>query len=289
MVPLLAFSLWRPAARLPAIRNFVCYYGSGNVDALSRYQLVILEAGNYRAEDISRIRKQGAVVAGYLSLGEVREEPREASPAIPISGQSALSPYYLDSDGDGKPDRNPAWGALYVDARSASWRERVLHEFIPALLSKKVNALFLDTLDTIDRYPVTKSGMVELIRNIRQNHPDLPLIANRGFGMLEETVAQLDAVLFEAFSTRWDPSSARSRLHPKQDLEWVDAMLAKIQALGGRKGPQVLVLDYAAPSDREVLSAAVGRARKAGLTYSITQGNLNTLPLEGGPGKPRQN
>jgi len=50
----------------------------------------------------------------------------------------------------------------------------------------------------------------------------------------------------------------------------------------------VLVLDYAAPKDVEVLNAAVSRARKAGLTYSITQGDLNVLPMGGGPAKLRK-
>jgi hypothetical protein len=247
-----------------------------------------MEAAQYSAEEIRRIRKGGAIAAAYLSLGEVREEPRlAAGQAAGVSG-IALSPYYLDGDADGKPDRNASWGGLYVDARSPVWQERVLREMIPALIRKNANALFLDTLDTVDRFPETREGMVDLIRRIREAYPDLPLIANRGFSILEGTIPHLDAILFEAFSTRWDPASARSTLHPAADLEWVDAMLGKIRKIGGGKVPQVLVLDYASPKDAVVLNAAVSRARKAGLTYSITQGNLNVLPMEGGPAKPRK-
>jgi hypothetical protein len=286
MLPILAMIPPGRAERLPVIRNFVCYYGSGNVETLGRYQLAIVETGNYSGEEIGRMRSKGTVVAGYLSLGEVREEPRSSS-ATAVPGGPALGSYYLDADGDGKPDRNPAWGALYVDTRSPVWRERILEEFIPALRAKKVNALFLDTLDTVDRYPFTKTGMVELIRSIRMRCPDLPLIANRGFSIMDEAAPSLDAILFEAFSTRWDPATARSVLHSRADLEWVDATLGRIRELGRRSGVQVLVLDYAAPGDLEVLNAAAERARKAGLTYSITLGHLNALPLQGGPGKPR--
>jgi hypothetical protein len=51
---------------------------------------------------------------------------------------------------------------------------------------------------------------------------------------------------------------------------------------------QVLVLDYADMQDKQVQAAAVARAQKAGLTYSITTGSLNRLPVDGGPQKSRR-
>ena len=83
--------------------------------------------------------------------------------------------------------------------------------------------------------------------------------------------------------------------HQSSAAQWLSAMRRQpakpasvlAASLNGVYFGQV-ELDYAAPGDREIVNAAVERARKEGLTYSITQGNLTTLPQEGGPGKPRK-
>jgi hypothetical protein len=276
-------------ARLPSITNFACYYGKDEVKELSRYSLVILESKNYSASEIHQLKASGAIVVGYLSLGEILEEPVVDSSPSKSQDDVALPPYYLDKDHDGKPDRNPGWSSLYVDVRSPRWQNRVLREFIPEIVDKKgIQGLFLDTLDTVDLYPQTRSGMAELIRQIRENYPGIPLIANRGFSMLESLVGEVDAILFEAFTTRWDPASGRSRIHSKNDLAWVDGVLRRIRELSMKNELQVLVLDYADMQDKQVQAAAVARAQKAGLTYSITTGSLNRLPVDGGPQKSRR-
>jgi hypothetical protein len=291
-------------ARLPRLAGFVCYYGAGNLDALSRHPLVILEARNYTRDEIRGLERRGPIVVGYLSLGEVLEKPRSSAPAptTPAGAPGApapaaarprlleLPPYYLDRDGDGQPDRNGAWGSLYVDARSPAWQARVLDELVPELLGRRgVNGLFLDTLDTVDAFPETRDGMARLVARVRERWPAIPLVANRGFSMLDALVPLVDAFLFEAFSTRYDPATGKSRLHPPADLEWVDSILARIRSLGGPDGPQVLVLDYADPTDARVAEAAAARARRAGLPFSITTGSLDQLPVGGsGSGAPRR-
>lgn len=288
LLPGMFHCAWGKSNRLPRILSFACYYGQGKVAELSQYPLVILEARNYSKEEIRKIQKQGTIVIGYLSLGEILEEPVGLEQGFQSSSDPALAPYYLDGDKDGKPDRNGAWGSLYVDARSPQWQSKVLNRLIPLLLKEKgVDGLFLDTLDTVDVYPQTRTGMIQLVLQIRKNHPQIPLIANRGFSILEGLLPEVDAFLFEAFSTRWDPASGRSTLHAQSDLDWVDSVLERIRSQGGRGGPQVLVLDYADKNNPGVMERAVAHARRAGLAYSISTGSLDQLPIDGGPERPR--
>lgn len=278
------------AARLPPVKSYACYYGPPKLDALARYPLAIIEASHYTPADVAQLKRAGTLVIAYLSVGEVLEPSRAATPtAAPAPGaprRLAIAPYYLDRDGDGKPDTNPGWGGFYVDARAPAWQARVLDELAPKLLGEKgAEGLFLDTLDTVDAYPEIKPGMIELVRKLRAKFPSAPIIANRGFTILEGIVPHVDAVLFEAFSTQYDPGSNRSRLHDASDLEWVDGILARLRAASRDGSLQVLVLDYADPKDPKVKDAAVRRARASGLTYSISTGSLDNLPIEGGPGK----
>jgi hypothetical protein len=276
---------------LPFIKGYACYYGQPKVAELSHYPLVILETGQYNAAQIAQIKKAGVTVIGYLSVGEVLESPRSKPPTTPPAKNAphplALAPYYLDRDGDGTPDQNGSWNSLYVDARAAEWQRRVLEELAPLVLQKKgADGLFLDTLDTVDVYPETKSGMIDLVKKLRAKFPKAPIIANRGFTIIESIVPSIDAVLFEAFSTHYSPETNRSHLHPASDLEWVDGVLARIKSAGGANPAQVLVLDYADPKDPKVKAQAIARAKAAGLTYSISTGSLDKLPIEGGAGNP---
>lgn len=278
---------WAGTRRLPFIKGYACYYGQPKIPELSKFPLAIIEPGQYTPAQIAQIKKAGVIVIGYLSVGEILETSR----AKPVAGgrnapkRLAIEPYYLDRDGDGQPDRNGSWNSLYVDARAAAWQKRVLEELAPKVLAQKgCDGLFLDTIDTVDVYPETRPGMIELIKKLRAAFPKAPIIANRGFEILEGIVPHIDALLFEAFTTRYSPESNRSVLHPASDLEWVDGIVGRIKQAGGNDPIQILVLDYADPKDPQVKAAAVARAKRSGLTYSISTGSLDRLPIEGGSG-----
>ena len=163
----------------------------------------------------------------------------------------------------------------------------MLNEFVPERIEVKgADGLFLDTIDTVEAYPESWRGMIKLIAALRKKYPRIPIVANRGFTILEGMIPEIDGILFEAFTTRWDPGRKSSSLHSDSDLEWVDGVLAKIQKLGGSLGIQVLVLDYAGPGQDEVARRARKRADVAGLTWSLTTGSLDALPFDGGPGSP---
>jgi len=285
----LVFPSWSDAdmKRLPEIRSFICYYGPDEVDEMARYDLVILEPGQHEPEAIGRIKAQGATVVGYISLGEILEEPRTETFTRTAESDPAVPPYYLDADGDGELDRNPGWGGLYVDTRSPAWVERVVKELVPHIIDEQgVDGLFLDTLDTVDAFPKTKQGMVGLVRSIRKAYPDIPIVANRGFSILDGMAPFIDGVLFEAFTTRFNPETKQSKVHSDSDLEWVDGVLEKIRR-AGRNQIEVLVLDYASRPDTVAARRARERAEAAGLAWSLTTGSLDRLPMDGGPGKPR--
>src|SRR5829696_9148864 len=66
----------RPNRQLPArqrVRNaksYYCYYGSGRVDELTRYDVVILHTPAATPEVVKQLKEQGVVTIGYITCGE---------------------------------------------------------------------------------------------------------------------------------------------------------------------------------------------------------------------------
>lgn len=273
--------------RLGKIGSYACYYGKGEIETLSRYDLVILETGNYSPEEIGKIRANGTRVLGYLSVGEILEDTPGTTWTRKNPKDPAVEPYYLDGDGDGKPDRNGEWGSVYVDPRSPVWQQRILDELAPdRLKTKGCDGLFLDTIDTVDAYPVVKYGMASLIKKIRKAYPQAPVMANRGFTILDDMAAHLDAILFEQFSVRWDDHpEGEPQLYSPGDLQWVDAVLKNIQTAGGGR-LQVFALDYVKDPASEVAKKCIERATQHKMPWSLTVMSLDKLPMAGGPQAP---
>lgn len=241
-------SLQRPS-------RFACYYGRNCLGRLADYDLVILQAEHYDLVDMLILRERGTLPLGYLSLSEVAEAESAASWVI-------------------RDARNPDWNTVFVDCRSEAWQRFVVEERIPYLAQRGIQGFFLDTVDVPEQYVEIVPGVESLLRRIRAYHPDLMILVNRGFSVLDTVAAMADGVVFESFTTYHD--GPRYAAWTGRDLLWTARMAVRLQqALGTRP---ILTIDYAAPGDVNLRQQAEGRAKAYGFTPFVSTYQLDQLP-----------
>ena len=247
--------------RLKKITNYACYYGTGRLLDMAAFDLVILQPAHYTIGQIKFLRARGTRTIAYLSIGETAKLDSAAD-------------WYMLEPQSRVPARNPRWQTTFVDCRAPAWQAHLLQRRIPDILARGFEGLFLDTLDVQDLYPETRSAVICLLHRIRDQYPNLILVANRGFSILERVIADLDVVAFEAFSTYYDNGCYQA--WGGSDQAWTETIAAQLRVTCS--GCPILALDYAAPDDHRLRSIAKSRAREHGFLSFVSTYALDWLP-----------
>ena len=250
--------------------KFLINYGSAVGERISRYDVAVLDV-DAAAPAIAR-RHSGAVVLGYLSLGEVH------------SGRD----YFAEVKAAGLLLRpNPSWpDARFIDLRDRRWHRLVIDRLAPAILAKGVNGLFFDTLDDAEfleaQDPARFAGMVdaaaELLRAIRQRFPAIPLMVNRGYAVLPRAPGAFDMLLGESVFTTYDPKSGAYRLLPDADYRWQVERMRDAQ----RRDPKLrlFTLDYWNPDDPRGIARIYAQQRTNGFIPYVGTPDLTRIVSE---------
>lgn len=223
------------------------YYGPPTpqaLETLGRFRTAVVQATLYAPQQLAALRAGGTRVLGYLSVGEDHS-----------TGDYRCTPgcaaYHLAV--------NPGWGSVAVDAAHPAWRAEVLGRAVREL--QHADGLLLDTLDSAAPGPT-----LALVRALRAAHPDVTLLANRGFGLLPDLAPLVHGVLFEGFSTTHTPTYTGL---DAQGLAYTTLWLQKLRAAG----LSVCALDYA---DTPALAqAARARARASDVQTFVTDRALS--------------
>ena len=246
---------------LTTLSRYACYYGPDQLDALSAYDLAILQPDHHTRDSIDWLQAAGTRCVAYLSVGEIDLEHAAPGWCVvdPQSGQAAV---------------NHRWHTAYIDCRSPAWQDQLILETIPQIMSKGFSGLFLDTLDAQEIYPATRPGVIQLVTRLRPALPNSLLIANRGFAVLDAIIPLIDAVVFEAFTSYFD--DGRYATWEGADLLWTDNQAVYLQALCTNR--PILALDYAAPEDDALQRLARQRAQHHGFHSFVGPFGLDWLP-----------
>ena len=244
-----------PSNRLGPIKNYTVYYGVGQAEALTKFDLAIVQPKTLTADEVRQLQAGGTKVVAYLSVGEAEGN----------------RPWWPKVDYDWILGRNPNWGSLYIDAGQVGWQDLLLNEAIPHILQVPFDGLFLDTLDTVDVFPKTLEGMVTLVQRMRAAYPQLILIQNRGFSVLDRTAPDIDALMFEAMSSNYDFSAGRySRAEREEEPN-------RVREAATKHGLVVLSLDYAVPDDLATIQWCYDRAHEYGFVPYVSTINLDRV------------
>ncbi len=216
-------------------------------------------------------------------------DPRGA----PSPGGTGFASFYLDDNdvhnsrarvGDGVPDRNGIFGALFVNAGDPAWFDVVdgmkvdsadgqagLREVLTADHGRGLDCdgVFLDTVDTAapnsftdagspnqSEFEWTAPGFADFIRRVHETYPDKLILQNRGLFFFDPRLPQfavnaadaIDFVLFESYRLDADATDEWDPLHYPDNRYNI---APKLMAEANRPGRfTVLSLGYAeGPAD----------------------------------------
>jgi hypothetical protein len=238
---------------LSSIGSFAVYYGDKKVDIdkLKFYDLAIVQPNSLTPEQLAQLHTDGVKVVAYMTLGEL-DPTASFAKEVPES-------WVLGT--------NQNWGSKFINASEPGW-QAIMQREATRILELGFDGLFLDTLDTADDYPQAKPGLIQIVKDLRKNFPAKLLVQNRGFRLLEQTANSIDAVMFEDFSTTYDFDKklySASDGDPTEVLEY------------HARGLVVLAMEYALPSQQNLIVRAYSRAKQYGFIPFISTINLDEL------------
>ena len=252
------------AVASPPKLKWLIYYGEKADEAvLAGYDLVVLDPG-FKGS-VTAIKRNGARVCGYLSLGETRQ-----------------TDLYKQIDDAALLAQNPTWNTRQIDVRHPSYRDTVVNKMIPSIMAKGCTGLMLDTLDTPPYLEALSSrlysGMtdaaVNLVQAIREAHPHLKLLVNRGYALLPRIIGNVDAVIAESLLT--SPGGGGYEWNTSKS---VAEQLALLMVARDRHVP-VLSLDYWQPSDTQTIGQIYLRERLLDHQPYVATNLLDTIVPE---------
>lgn len=241
--------------RFKAIRDYVIYYGVGRADRMEGFDLAIVQPETLAGRDLPDLKARGVLVIVYLSVGEA--EP--------------WRPWWAKVDPAWLLGKNENWGSYYVDTRQPGWQKLIIEQ-AGMFLAAGYDGLFLDTVDTAERYWQTRSGMIALIEGLRSAYPDALLVQNRGFNLAPSEAGVIDGLMAEGLSTSYDFTNKTYRQIDNP------ALASRLTQLREQTGVVILSLDYAAPEDKAGAARAVQIAREYGFIPAVSVILLNDIP-----------
>ncbi|MBI4575541.1 MAG: endo alpha-1,4 polygalactosaminidase [Planctomycetes bacterium] len=205
---------------------------------------------------------------GYLSLGE-------AESYRPYWAAQAGASWILED--------NPDWPDNHrVDVRAAAWARVLLADEAPRVLGLGFQGLFLDTLDVAEGLESrglagSRAAMLDLVRSLRERHPEAVLLANGGLALLPELASLVDGVVLEDLYHAWDFERGRS-VKVAAEARW-----ERLQALAAHPGLPLFSVDYT--EDPAESREAAREARRAGVRPYVAPVALDRLRTDALPGR----
>ncbi|HEV7300243.1 MAG TPA: endo alpha-1,4 polygalactosaminidase [Tepidisphaeraceae bacterium] len=271
-------------ARVKAAASYYCYYGSGKVEELSHYDVVVLHSPQMKPADIKRLNDAGVVTVGYISVGE-------SEPPKPLEGDGTgpggFASFYFDKDSDNKPDMNPIWLSYYTNANDPKWREDRVREARRLVNEDGYHGIFLDTIDTAMANPETAPGMVQLVQELRAALPDAPIVLNQGFPLLPLLAPIADALMLESYTATYDFDSKTYMMNYPQSIDHhLSRTQREILPVLEKHPLKVFVLDYAPEHEVERIQEAANRAATFGFLFAAAPISLDSVYANNIVGKP---
>lgn len=230
-----------------------------DLDTLATYDVVLLDPAPYEPADLDRLREAGTLALGYVNIGEVE----------------SWRPFADRVDPDWVIGANPDWeGHEFVDAREPGWRQLVVETAARGVQRRGFGGLFLDMADVAVIYPETEAGMVALIRELRAAYPDLVLVMNRGFPLLDSLDGVIDGLLVEGVWIGADLDTGVAVETGEAEREVLLGYLRDVRRAGGA----AFVIDYAQTDEQT--AAVRAAARREGVPVFVGDIDLGRLRLD---------
>ena len=260
-------TLFNGVKGLPSLagRSVAFYYGATPpIDELSQFDRLVLEPDNIVEQQLVQLTAHGTQAYAYLSVGEVGKHREYAD---------ALDPSWILGS-------NPVWDSQVLDLSNVQLREFLVSR-VGELVRRGYHGLFLDTMDsfhivagTASQKRAQQAGLVSLISAFARTYPQLKIITNRGFEVLDEIATHVDAVVAESLYSSWNNELQRYVPVSEQDRQW---LLSKLIHVDKKLGLDVIVLDYVAPAERDTAREVAERIARHGYIPWVANPELDFL------------
>ncbi len=243
------------------------YYGiNPPVNALSQFDRLVVEADNVEPNDHRLLKRNGAATFAYISVGEV-------GPHRPwfnlVSDQATLG-------------TNTDWASKVMDLSSAEW-QRLLLQRVNELVNRGYDGLFLDTMDSYQIYAKNNEHRLEqekaltnLLYRIKRKYPNIRLIANRGFEVIDQVAPYLEAIAAESLYAGWNNAEQSYKKVPENDRQWLTNKLASIQQ---QHEIDIIVIDYLPPAQRSEARDVAAQISASGFIPWIANPSLDYVGI----------
>lgn len=175
---------------------------------------------------------------------------------------------------------NPVWQAKVLDQSNQAWQDFFIKKIFEPLWTKGYRGFFLDTLDSYQLAAKNKetqikqiNGLINLIKTIKQKHPEAKLILNRGFELLPQIHNLVFAVAAESLYSSWNQKTKTYEPVKKAARTW---LLDKFKQAQKYNLP-LISIDYVAPNNRQKTFTIAKQIDKLGIIPYVTDGDLQTV------------
>lgn len=243
--------------------NVVFYYGhEDRTDLLTRFDVAVVEPGHGFQPDAQTSRRTQWLA--YLSMGEV------------LSTRS----YFQYMPEDWLLGMNQDWNAHIIDQSAKAWSEFLVEQIARPLWERGYQGFFLDTMDSWRllegseaELEAQRSGLAQAVMSLRRAFPQAVIVMNRGFELLDDVHADVDALMFESLYGGWDQAGQGYIEVPAAERGW---LLDKAAAAQDYQLP-VIALDYCPPGQHDRARSIVQRIQHHGIVPSIADGHLHAV------------
>ncbi len=257
------------APEAEAGERWIAYYDNiASVDYFKSYDLVVFDGQHYPAAFNSL--QPHTTVLGYLSIGEVHGHAPEAAE---LKSSGAV----IGANGE--------WSSYIIDPRNKEWRSLILDKKIPALVAAGFDGIMLDTLDSplsIDsskqENAAIRAASVSLVRDIRTRYPNMKLMLNRGFELLDPLAGYIDYTLAESTFAKYMGPNKKPTIWDHSAQRPIVDILRRAR----EKNPQLRIytLDYWDMNDVEGVQFIYQVQRMRGFIPYVASPDLRTTHAE---------
>jgi uncharacterized protein (TIGR01370 family) len=177
-------------------------------------------------------------------------------------------------------------GSWSVDLRDPVWKKSLLQEKIPSILGQGFTGLFLDQIDVAlmlekqdaKKYAGMRDAAVDLVRSIRRAFPNIRIMMNRGFEILEQVGEAIDYELAETLYTAYNEKTKSYFVRSTEEYAWQMGQLNAARA----QFPHLVIfsLDYWDPADVVMLKKIYSVERGACLRPYVSTLSLDKIVPE---------
>ena len=221
-----------------------------------------------------------------LEPTQLRQPPPAAGPTlwfayVSVGEIERTRPYFGELPPAWLLGRNPSFDSMVVDQAQPGWPDFFAERVVRPLWDKGWRGFFLDTLDSYQLFARTpeararqETGLVAVVRTLRERFPGVRLFFNRGFEILPQVHGDAWGVAAESLYRAYDHGTQRYREVAGPDRAWLESQLARVR---DEWHLAAVAIDYVPAAERDLARATARRIEADGFIPWVATPGLDML------------